>query len=113
MFGEFPVREVLVEAGPFDGPTEFVNYGTVFPHELGRPRRGFQFGFQPELTRAIFHFVINGSSGSFGQAVLLRRIGQHWVWLSRIYKGGRPKPFRQWSSPDFPREILEKSWDKD
>ena len=110
--GKFPLHNVyLSEFGPLGHGSE-IDYGTIFPKELGRPRASPYIYFYPDKPKQIFFFFISASNGSYTQVVLVRKVGDKWLWASRFSKYGLKRPIRLWSAPGFPKEELNADWDK-
>ena len=102
--GTFPLHNVFV------WPTclselPSVDYGTVFPGELGRPHEGIRLQFDPKFPEkdlfCIFH--INTSNGSYSQVVKFVKRGNKWTWASRFEKYGHKGVKREFFGPGFPK----------
>ena len=109
--GKFPLHNVYVSTfGPM-GHLPDLDYQTMFPGELGRPRQFMQFGFKPDRPKQIWHISINTSNGSYYQTIFVEKIDEHWVCASRFGRANEKMSIRLWSSPDFPKDQLNASWD--
>lgn len=111
LVGNYPLHNVYVQVyGPRGWESPGLDYGSIFPHELGRPRQGIEFHFQPDRPRQHFMLLINTSNGSYAQDVLFVKIGDKWVWASRFSKMGIKKMIRVWNTPGFPKEEFKSNW---
>jgi hypothetical protein len=108
--GNYPLHNVFVAIFGPEGWQPSIDYGTMFPRELGRPRQSVEFRFFPDRPNQRFNLWINTSNGSYSQAVLFLEQGNKWFWASRFYKAGRKKPLRVWAGPGFPKERLNGDW---
>jgi hypothetical protein len=112
VFGTYPLHNVYVATfGPL-GWLPGIDYGTVFPGEIGRPRQGLELRFRPDKPKQRFNLLINTSNGSYSQDILFLRIGDKWLWASHLYKGRTKKPLRVWAVPGFPEKDLQADWYK-
>jgi hypothetical protein len=118
LVGHYALHNLHVEVvGPtgwlIGGPKPGLDYGTFGPAELGRSREGLTLSFTPDKPKQFFNVFINASNGSFGQVILVQKIGDHWLWASRLYKGSRKTPVRIWAAKGFPPEELKANakWD--
>lgn len=111
--GTYPLHNVyLSELGPL-GWSSQIDYGTIFPKEVGRPRANPYVYFYPTgNSKQIFTFFISTSNGSYNQVVLVKKYGDNWLWASRFYRYGRKKAIRVWAAPGFPKHDLNADWDK-
>jgi hypothetical protein len=110
--GEYPLHNVyLSEYGPLGHGNE-IDYGTIFPNEIGRPRAYPEIYFYPDKPKQMFFFFISTSNGSYSEVMLVKKIGDKWLWACRFSKYGRKKPIRQWAVPGFPKDQLNADWDK-
>lgn len=110
--GKYPLHNVfLSEFGPLGHGNE-IDYGTIFPNEIGRPRAYPQIYFYPDKPKQLFFFFISTSNGSYGEVVLVKKFGDKWLWACRFSKSGHKKPIRTWSAPGFPKDQLNADWDK-
>ncbi len=110
--GKYPLHNVfLSEFGPL-GYGSQIDYGTIFPNEIGRPRSYPQIYFYPDKPKQLFFFFITTSNGSYGEVVLVKKFGDKWLWACRFSKSGHKKPIRTWSAPEFPKDQLNADWDK-
>lgn len=110
--GIYPLHNVyLSEFGPLGWGSQ-IDYGTVFPNEIGRPRPLPYIYFYPNRPNQIFHFSISASNGSYHQVVLVKQFGDKWLWAARFLKYGQKQPIRTWAAPGFPEADLNADWDK-
>jgi hypothetical protein len=110
--GKYPLHDVhLTEFGPF-GMSFDDDYGTVYSDEIGKPRRSPSIYFYPNEPKAIFHFFITASNGSYNQTVLVKQYGGKWMWGSRLFKYGTKQVIRSWGAKGFPKNDLYADWDK-
>jgi hypothetical protein len=105
--GTYPLHNVYVSTF---GPLKWlpgIDYGTVFPGEIGRPRQTITLQFLPDKPRQRFNLWINTSNGSYSQDIL-------WLWASHLYKGRtkKQKLLRVWATPGFPEKDLQADWYK-
>lgn len=109
--GEFPLQSVYVSTFA-NGWLPDIDYKTMYPHELGRPRQFLEVGFKASESKVMVNISINASNGSYYEAIILEKIKEHWVWDAHFgkYVGTRTKLIRSWSSPDFPKEHLITAW---
>ena len=106
--GQYPLHNVyLFTVGP--GSRSTIDYGTVFPRELGRPRPSPELSFWPDKNEQNFFFFINTSNGSYEEMILIKKFGPKWLWAYRFYKYGVTKPLRLWAAPGFPKNEL-RNW---
>jgi hypothetical protein len=110
--GEYPLHNVYLSVhGPL-GLYNRIDYGTMFPNELGRPRESPTLPFWPDKPKQLFFLFISTSNGSYGQVVLVQKFGDQWLWATRFSKEGRKRPIRMWAQPGFPKKELKADWDK-
>jgi hypothetical protein len=107
--GKFPLHNVFVAPFCPMGWLPNVDYGTIFPSEMERPRQGIYLQFPPDLPERDLHCAlsINTSNGSYFQWVRFVKQGAKWTWASRFSKYGSKQIKRQFSGPDFPKEQLK------
>lgn len=109
--GTFPLHHVFVnEIGPQS--QNYIDYGDLFPIEMGRPRVAPYISFYPDKPTQFFQFIISTSNGNYSQTVLVKKFGNKWLWASRFSKYGRKKPIRVWAAPGFPKDVVNADWDK-
>lgn len=109
-----PLHDVHVSIfGPF-GFGQDVDYGTMYPNQVGKPFITPYLEFRPDKARQHVHIDINTSNGTYYQGVLFLKTDNKWSWASRFYKGSGPnqKLIRKWSTKDFPKNG-ESEWDKE
>jgi hypothetical protein len=112
--GKYPLHNVFVSViGPL-GRVADIDYGTIAPNELGRPREFAYLEFFPDKKRQYFHITINASNGNYYQNVLFLKLDGKWVWGSRLYKGGsaKGKLVRIWIGKGFPKNYSDADWFK-
>jgi hypothetical protein len=104
--GDFPLHDVIVHASCPFGWMQLIDYGTMYPHEIGRPRQGIYLQFPSTTVRqADCYLLINTSNGSYFQIVRFLKEGDKWTWGSRFMKYGRPNEWKQEHFGDgFPRD---------
>ncbi len=110
--GDFPLQGVYVSTFA-DRWLPDIDYKTVYPHELGRPRQTLSVSFKATDSKLPVNIWVNTSNGSYYEAVRLEKIEhEHWVWAARFGKfiGSKSKLIRSWTSPDFPKEDLVAIW---
>jgi hypothetical protein len=108
--GTHPLHNVYVATAGPNGWSPDIDYGTVLPKEIGRPRPSVPLNFLPDKDRQVFNLFINTSNGSYSQNILFLKVGDKWLWKSYFAKEGKKKPSRVWSAPGFPKgqELNEK-----
>jgi len=111
--GTYPLHNVFVAVLGPRGWLPSIDYGTIFPNELGRPRQGLTLTFLPDRPKQRFNLFINTSNGSYSQDILFLKVAGKWLWASHFYKYGMKKPIRVWAVPGFPKEQLNADWYKD
>jgi hypothetical protein len=93
LVGEYPLHDVYVVSFCSRQGYQDVNAGTVFPHEIGRPRQGvtLQLPSKPQSKDERFCPIwINTSNGSYAQIVRLTKVGSRWMTKSVLTKSGEP-----------------------
>lgn len=111
--GSYPLHNVFVAVFGPGGWRPSIDYGNIFPKEIGRPRQGIELTFLPDKPKRRFNLWINTSNGSYSQDILFLKVGDKWLWASHFYKYGLKKPIRVWAVPGFPKEQLNADWYKD
>lgn len=104
LVGRFPLHNVFVAPFCPMGPLPSIDYGTVFPGEIGRPREGIYLQFPPTMPEQEITCVllINASNGSYSQTIRFRRHDDKWTWASVLAKyGGGLR--REFFGPGFPK----------
>jgi len=110
--GTFPLHHVFVsEFGP-RGQQASIDYGDMFPVELGRPREAPYISFYPDKPVQYFNFMISTSNGNYSQTILVKKIGDKWLWASKFSKYGSKTPSRTWAATGFPSDLLHADWSK-
>lgn len=108
--GKYPLHNVYLHVfGPL-GHTHDIDYGTIFPKEMGRPRQSPELTFWPDKPNQVFYFSINTSNGSYERTIRILKVGDKWLWANRLYKYGRKKPLRIWAVNGFPKDKIEGPW---
>jgi hypothetical protein len=105
--GTYPLNSVFVSAFCPMGWLPEVNYGSMFPKEVGRSRQGFylQFPMSVKAKDRTCSFFISTSNGSYFQSVHFVKLESgKWTWASRLSKYGEKTVRRHFSSPGFPKE---------
>jgi hypothetical protein len=110
--GTFPLHHVYVtQIGP-RGEEANIDYGDMFPVEMGRPRQAPYIYFYPDRPIQFIAFIISTSNGNYSQTVLVEKIAGKWLWASKFRKYGSKTPSRTWSAPGFPADELHADWSK-
>jgi hypothetical protein len=112
LVGSYPLQAHATFFGPM-GMRE-IEYGTIYPHELGRPRPGFSLMFYPAESKGPFTISITAANGNYSQSFIVRKIGEKWLWGAHLYKymGNKAKLIKVFGAPGFPRELLNADWNK-
>jgi hypothetical protein len=119
LVGAYPLHNVYASTVCTFGRLGDIDYGFVFPRELGRPRQSMDLQFPLVRDRESCQISINTSNGSYSQYVLFIKVGDKWVWGSRLYKADNTRPgklgelIHQWEGKDFPKHYSEADWNKD
>lgn len=110
LFGEFPLHDVVVSTfcSPgvgWIGPLTGVDYGTVLPNEIGRPRQGIYLQFPPTAQNgATCHLFISTSNGSYDQQVHFLMQNDKWTWASTLAKYGHSEFKQEFFGTGFPKD---------
>lgn len=113
--GEEPLHEAYISTfGPM-GHVGDLNYGTVFPHEIGRPREFLALQFRADGGLQIFYIFINASNGAYSEVIRFQKSDGRWRRALRVAKyqakGGRV--LRTYVEPGFPTDIKgQVDWSK-
>lgn len=110
--GTYPLHNVFVAAVGPRGWLPSIDYGTIFPNEMGRPREGLALAFLPDRPKQRFNLFINTSNGSYSQDILFLKVRDKWLWASHFFKYGIKKTLRVWAAPGFPKEQLNTESDR-
>jgi len=110
LVGQFPLNHVFVSTVGPKGWLHDIDYGTMFPSEIGRKRPILEMTLVRDKPKQFFTIWISTSTGSYEQIVFFERHGDGWVWANRLYKYPRKTPLRSWASPGFPLDDLKKNW---
>lgn len=87
-----------------------IDYGTMFPHEIGRPRQMLELLFRPEGDRQWCNISISTSNGSYSQQVFFLKQGPKWGWASLFFSGRNKKPSKVITSEGFPKDWRASDW---
>ena len=109
--GKFPLHSVSVLLADHTG-SYTVDYGSVFPHEIGRVRQGLEVKFSSSVKQTSGWLYITCSNGSYFENVIAFKVGSEWASAVRLYKGGDAKGplIYSWRSPNSPHNIPEDMW---
>lgn len=103
--GHYPLNHVFVSTdGPL-GRLPQIDYGTIFPDEIGKSRPILQLKLSPDKPKQFFNVFISASNGSYVQTIYFKKTGDKWLWASRLFKHGKKRPIREWATPGFPTEL--------
>jgi hypothetical protein len=110
LVGEFPLHDVVVS--PFCspgvgwiGPLTGIDYGTVFPNEIGRTREYIYLQFPPTAQNgATCHLFISTSNGSYEQQVHFLMQNNKWTWASTLFKYGHSEFKQEFFGTGFPKD---------
>lgn len=89
-----------------------MDYGDVFPTEIGRVRQGLEIKFDPSVQQSSGWLYITCSTGSYFENVIVFKVGDQWAFAFRVYKGGsaRGRLIDNWKSANSPKNIPEDYW---
>jgi hypothetical protein len=106
--GEFPLHDVVVSPFCPMGWLPIVDYRTVYPQEIGRPRQGIYLEFPPTLKESEARCVlfISTSNGSYSQIFQFSKQDDKWTWASKFGKYDADLK-REFVGPGFPKD---KKW---
>ncbi len=100
--GADPLHGVFVAiAGPL-GWLPNIDYGTMLPNEIGRPRQGAELKFASTDNFVIFHIFINASNGSYSQQIRFKKVDGKWRRASILSKYGSGRTLYNWFESGFP-----------
>jgi len=111
--GRYPLNHVFVSViGPLERLPE-IDYGTVFPNEIGKTRPFVQLKLRPDKSKQFVNIFISASNGSYAQTIYFKRIGDKWLWANRFFKYPKKRPVRTWAVPGFPVAEINDKWGDD
>lgn len=105
--GTYPLHNVFVSGECPRGVLPDIDYGTVFPKEMGRPRQGLYLQFPADIPErsATCNIFISTSNGSYSQSVHFIKQDDKWVWASKFGKYGKSKLRLSFFGAGFPRSL--------
>jgi len=110
LVGEFPLHDVVVSPSCNPGvgrigPLMGINYGTVSPNEIGRPRQDIYLQFPPTAQNgATCDLFISTSNGSYEQQVHFLMHNNKWTWESTLFKYGHSEFKQEFFGTGFPKD---------
>jgi hypothetical protein len=119
VIGHYPISVHVEVVGPtgwvYGGASKVpaLEYPSFRPHELARSRQGLTLEFTPDKAKQFFSVFITTPHGPYDQIILVEKIGDKWLWATRIYKSAGKAPIRILAEPGFPKEQLrpDANWD--
>jgi hypothetical protein len=90
LVGKHHVSGTIISVnGPY-GPQGPLDYGSVFPNELQRPRQVITLRFGDDYKQPIsFGIGISGSNGPFFEELQFRKVGATWKRMFAVIKEGK------------------------